>query len=213
VWPEGYDAWNNIGGLYFQLNKPEKAREMWERSVAIQPNFGALSNLGAVAFMTGDFELASERYRQALDLNASDHRLWFNYAGALAEFAPDRANDAYVHGLELAEARRRINPRDSELLAQMADAYASSGKPDRAVSMIERALTLDPANVDLKVTAGCVYELCGDRDKAVRSIDEALEHGLAYDYVAALPVLEALLQDPQFDRYRNAGEPVSSDSA
>jgi len=214
VLPEGFGALNNMGALYFALGKTDMAQQMWERSVEIKTNYGALSNLGLVHFMTGNFGEAARWYGKALDVNDLDYRLWFNYADALhlIPTEPDRFLAAYTRGLELAEVQRQINPRNPALLSQMADAYAAINDTSAAVTLINDALRLDSDNVDMMVTAGCVFEQVGDRARALQLITTALEYGYPRDQVDGLPVLRGLLRDPSFDSLLNASRSTSIDS-
>ena len=215
VMPDGFGALNNIGGLYFAVGKNDMAQQMWERSVEIKTNFGALSNLGSLHFMTGNFREAARWYGEALEVRVVlDYRLWLNYAGAIHHIPTelDRYIAAYTRGLELAEVQRQINPRDPALLSQMADAYAEISDTSNAVTLINDALRLDPHNVDLMVTAGCVFVQVGDRARALQLITTALEYGYPREQVDGLPVLRELLRDPSFDSLLNASGSTKIDS-
>jgi serine/threonine protein kinase/tetratricopeptide (TPR) repeat protein len=199
--PQGYVAWNNIGGLFYALGDDDRARQMWRHSAEIEPNFGALSNLGTTYFIDGQYREAADSYERALKLNDRDYRLWMNLASAL-ENCPgeeDRARRTYKTGIDLAEAQRQINPSDPELLASLADAYASVGNVERATALIEDAMKLAPDNPGTMVAAGIVYELDGRRDRALKVLGDVIKLGYPREQIETLPELKDLVKDPRFD--------------
>jgi len=211
---DGYVVWNDLGGLYFAVGEIDRAQEMWERSVRIEPNYGALSNLGILHFMNDRFALAAQKYEMALELNNRDYRIWLNLASVLKRVPGEdtRSGEAYSRGIELAEVQRQINPSDPGLLAQLADAYASIGDDDRAISRIDEALELDPNNVETMVTGGCVFEQIGHRDRALSLIANALKCGFPRNQIEPLPELRELMKDPRLDRMMDEGRAPGSDS-
>ncbi len=199
--PEGYDVFNNLGAIYYGLGEIDKAKEVWIRSIEIKSNFGALSNLATVYYLEEDYKNASQYYRQALDLNILDYRLWFNYASTLKNLkaGKERVNVAYNKGIQLAESKLEINPNDTWLLAELADAYASVKDHEKSIPLIEKALSLEPENIDIKVNAGIIYEAAGDRAKALNEIAYAINNGFPKNQIDPLPELKYLLRDPALD--------------
>ena len=140
--PDNTRAHSNLGATLFALHRPEEAAAAWERSVAIRPTNAAVSN-GTYYFERGRYTEAARAFEQAVKLMPNDHRVWRNLAAALY-WAPgerDKAAAAYSKTIELAEKAREVNPRQADLLAQLADAY-SMVKREReardAIAALER---------------------------------------------------------------------------
>ena len=69
--PKMANAWNNIGSLYFNIDKDyDKAKESFGKVIEISPtHVDVLVNLGACYHNTGDRQRAIGYYRQALAVN------------------------------------------------------------------------------------------------------------------------------------------------
>jgi tetratricopeptide (TPR) repeat protein len=64
-YPADYRAINNVGVIYMVQNKINDAASQFEKAVEAENNPVTLNNLGAVARLKGDRELALERYAEA----------------------------------------------------------------------------------------------------------------------------------------------------
>lgn len=64
-YPQDYRAINNIGVIYMMQNKMNDAASQFEKALEAENNPVTLNNLGAVARLKGDRELALERYAEA----------------------------------------------------------------------------------------------------------------------------------------------------
>lgn len=200
--PRGFYAWNNLGGLYYQLGQTERASDMWQHSLAIEPNFGALSNLGAAYHVAGEYGLAAEKYRAAIEMNDRDYRLWLNLGSALHEL-PGRDAEmlkALETGIDLGEKQRAINPHNAELLSNLADAYSLTGEDTRATRLMNEALELDSGNVQIQLVAGTVFEEIGDRATAIKHVVQAIRLGYPIENVRDFSDFEDLIEDEDFHR-------------
>lgn len=199
---EGYDAWNNLGGLYYGLGYLDEAGTMWERSLEIEPNYGAYSNLGTLYYMEQNFADAARMYRRALELDDYDYRVWMGLASAFHQIPDETENAlvAYDRTIQIAEEQLKINPQNPEVLSHLADCYAVTGEHDRAFLLMQQALSLAPNNTDIMVTAGFIYEQLGFRDTALLWITEALNRGFPKSQIESLPEMQGLVADPRYQQ-------------
>jgi serine/threonine-protein kinase len=197
--PEGYDNWNRLGALYYQLGDLDLARQTWERSLTFGPSYAAYSNLGSVEFAQGRLGEAASMYEQALAIQEDDYQLWINLA-AVYERLPEqkaRVNITYRKAIALAEREHAANPRNAAIAIHLAECYATVGDTTGALALTSQALGLLPDDVQVVVRAGLVYEQVGRRDPAVEMIGKALDLGFPLAYLEAQPQLEDLLKDPR----------------
>ncbi len=75
---------------------------------------------------------------------------------------------------EEAEAVHRENPEDMNGLLSLAKVLVRQGIPLTAYNLLRRGLSKDPENPMLHVGAGLATLACGNRDEALRYLDEAL---------------------------------------
>ncbi|HZD30152.1 MAG TPA: tetratricopeptide repeat protein, partial [Candidatus Angelobacter sp.] len=67
LFPEYDAAYNNLGVMYFQLNQPEKARAVFEHSVALNDkNADADRNLARILIHEGNYARAEELLKKSL---------------------------------------------------------------------------------------------------------------------------------------------------
>jgi tetratricopeptide (TPR) repeat protein len=203
--PDSWRGYSNLGAEYYLQGKTDEAIATLQKSLAIQPNYQAASNLGTLYyFEIQDYGRAARAFEQALSLEDRDYVLWRNLASALDRLGEGvRARAAHARAAELAEARLTVNPRDARVAISLADSYAALGQRERALPLVQSALELSPGDANVTYQAALVYEeRFKDRDKALEWLGRALEHGYRLRDVERSPVLAALRKDPRFERLR-----------
>jgi tetratricopeptide (TPR) repeat protein len=193
-------GYNNLGAAYYRLDRVDDAHDMFERSIEAWPNYRAYSNLGNLDYLDGRYEDAAEMYEKALEISDKSYITWANLANA-CYWIPGRrkeAYDLYRRAAEMAEEKRKINPRDPRLLTSLAGYCAMIDEGDRAVLLIEQALELAPDNGRIAYYAGFTYEQVGDRKNAVKWIGKAIALGYPLAEIERDPWLVGLRDDERF---------------
>jgi serine/threonine protein kinase/tetratricopeptide (TPR) repeat protein len=200
--PDNARGLSNLGGALIQTGRNDEASTVLRRSIALRPNAGAHSNLGTALFRRGKYAEAARAYERATALSASDSRAWRNL-GAAYYWAPGerhKATAAYAQAATLLEKERSVNPRDASTLIRLADCYAMTGRKPEARDTARRALLLAPRDTDVLFMAGELFEILGDRSRAVELIADALGKGYPWTEVETSPALADLRQDPRLKR-------------
>ena len=201
--PDSWRGYSNLGALYYVQGRVDDAIAAFERSREIRPNYQAASNLGTLYFYEQqDFAKAAEAFRRALALSGEEYVLWGNYGAALEwSGQTDAARKAYLRAIDLAETRRKVNPREAPVQMSLAEYYAALGDRDRAASTMRAALALDPGNPRLLYQAAVVHEYrLRDRDEALKYLRSAVERGYPRQEIERAPALAGLRNDPRFSR-------------
>lgn len=203
--PKGFVAWNNLGALYYYLDQWGDARTAWERSLEIYPNYRAYSNLGAFHHREKRYADAARMYEKALQLDERDYQVWVNLASAYDQMPgeSEKALAAYQRAIQMAEEKRKVNPRDPMVLSHLAECYVTIGERSSALSLVQQSLALAPDNIEIMVRAGLVYEQLGERNAALEWIGKALKHGFPMAQISSLPDLQQMLADPRFEGLRH----------
>ena len=208
--PDNIFGYNNLGACYFNLGQTEvgqteEARKLFERSIAIEPNYRAFSNLSTIYYAQGRYAEAAATCEKALKLNDTSYLTWATLANAYF-WTPgqrDSSLQCYRRAAEMAEEQRKLTPREPLLLTSLAGYYAVLGKNDRASSLVEQALEIAPDISRVTYFAGHTYEQVGERDKALEWIGKALETGYPKSDVERDPWLGELRKDERFQELMN----------
>ena len=197
-----------LGSMYIFLGMNEKATPMLQRSISLEPNYAAYSNLGAIFQREKQDSLAIEMYERAVKLGDRDYRVWSNLA-AMYKVSPNRQQEAdavYDTAIMLAEKTRAVNPMDALLLCHLADCYASTGNREKSLELARQAVQLAPSEGEVLLRAGLVYEAAGERTEALGLITRAVKRGFPLDLVRGLEELHNLMLDPRFDSILNVAK-------
>jgi serine/threonine-protein kinase len=200
--PENVRGYTNLGGVYYLQGKYQEAQPLFEKSLAIQPNYRAYSNLGTLYFSQGRYAGAARMFEKALQLNDKDSRMW-HYAASAYYWAPgerDKAHSAYQHAAEMIEKELKINPRDSKAMLALADCYSILGSSGKARQLMDRALKNPPSDAESMFRAAEVYVQLGDRDAAFAWLEKAVQAGYSVAEIERDPTWNDLRTDPRYQR-------------
>ena len=198
--PDNTRGYNNLGVTYFRMQRPDDAARMWEQSIGIRPTFSATSNLGTLYFGRGRYSDAARAFERAVVLQPNDVRLWRNLAAALY-WAPgerDKARAAYEKAVELGEADRTVNPRQPQLLAQLADSYAMLDRRNDALAAAAAVERLGEPDGDVAFMLAGVFEHLGDRTAALKWLQQAIAKKYSLESIEQSPSLTELRRDPRY---------------
>jgi serine/threonine-protein kinase len=186
---------NNLAAMYLHLQRPAEASEVLKRVVEIEPTSAGYSNLGAALFYCKDYQGANEAYRQALQKDSANYRLWGNLAGSQFYTPGEREKSmaTYRQAIRHAEQRRVVDPRDRTVLSHLADFYSAMGVKEKASSFVTQALEGSENDPAILERAAWTYLAIGDTTKARWYIRSAVNAGFPPHLIALNPVIQELL--------------------
>jgi tetratricopeptide (TPR) repeat protein len=143
--PDYAIAHNNLGTVLLQLGRPQAALASFREAARIDPGLDeAHLNVGLIARALGDAPEAIARFRRAIELNPN----WIAAIASLASMlaaAPDASLRNPAEAVRLADHAAALTlRRDANALDVLAVAHASAGDFDRAISVADEALALNP---------------------------------------------------------------------
>lgn len=145
----------------------EAARKLYDSVLALAPHDAdALNNLGVLLSARTEFSRALELLRRATVAAPRNPGPW-NNIGAVFH-AQARHNDAiaaFRHALAL-------DPGHSGAKVGLAQQYLAIAASEQARGLLEQVISADPELPEAHYTLGQVYELQGDRVKAVKAYEE-----------------------------------------
>ena len=155
---------------FFQSGKLEKALELCEHVLSLNPNHAeAFHILGVIAFEKGNYSQAISLIRQAIQQNKDVATYYYNLANALEK---DGQYDDAVYNYQQALAR---NPRDINSLINLGCVLLLQDKHIASQECFQKALSLDPLRPDILANLAQNLRKQGDLQQAVAVFLQALE--------------------------------------
>jgi eukaryotic-like serine/threonine-protein kinase len=194
--PNNYRGYSNLGAMYVAEGQYMESLQPLQKSIDIRPNLEAFNNLGNAYYELHRFSDAAGAFQQGLNLDNNDWLLWGNLGDSLfwSGMHKSQATEAYQNAIAKAEKRLAVNPKDSTLLAFLADYNAMIGHGKKGLQQIEQALALAPTDGEVRLRAAIVYNQLGDGDRCLLSLDKAV--GLGYSR-------QVIRDTPDFDHMRS----------
>ena len=165
----------NLKGIYLmELGQLDAAIEVFNQSLALQPDPLQRANLGAIHMMRGDYQLARDQFQIAYEGKSRDSVIVLNLADTeslLGNHA--RASELYNSLV------RRSNEGDPSVLPEVAaQAYAQVGQFEQALTILREHKTEWAGRPFYAYAAALVYTLAAQNISALIEVDNALRGGL-----------------------------------
>jgi len=186
--PGDSGLWSSLGGLYLANGDTAQAGRAFGMSLSIEPNAGALTNLGAMRFDAGDYAQAAEMFQRAATLQPDDYLHWGNLGDALAASPSTaaRALTPYRRAAELAQAYVEVKGNDAYALAALAWYHANLGDRRQALAALKTAQATGDQPGEVALWCAQVLFLLDDRQGADRCVADARGHGIPASRIGSL---------------------------
>lgn len=205
-YPQSFRAHHNLGRYYTLHGEEKKAEKEYFQALngreTHRRNEKAITffNLGYLAHIQGDYEMAADFYRKALGLDRCCPKANNNLAAVLLE----SGNTSHEEVLPILEKALECN-NESEIphaLSNMGLLLMRMGKNAEAMNALSKAMEVDPLNRMNLLRMGYLLEQSGEHDKASLHFRRILEIYRG-DIPAHLFLAQACLQS---GRTEEAGE-------
>jgi tetratricopeptide (TPR) repeat protein len=182
--------------------KTQQAEGVLRKSLSIEPNYRAYTNLGTLFFSEGRYSDSYAMFEKATQLNDRDPRVWRNLGDAYY-WTPEqrsKAGPAYERAAELLSSQRKISPHDPNLMTELALCYSMLGKQQEALALIGRATTQSPSDPEIQFRAAEIYEQGGDHAAALKKLALAVRMGYSVADIQGDPTLVQLHKDSRYQK-------------
>lgn len=199
--PGNPKAFYNLGGVYAVQGKNKEAEAILLQAIAIKPAAGAYSNLGTVLRAEGRYADSAAMLEKAVELVPNDYRLWQNMGNAyvLAE-NQEQADKAYHRAVEEIQRVLALSPHDNQLLQALALNYANLRKKNDAMLALEKLSGPSAQTPDVLFNSALVYELVGERTRALSALQAAVRAGLPETRIQSTSTFDRLRADARYNR-------------
>jgi serine/threonine-protein kinase len=138
-------------------------------------------------------------FKEALKLEDNSYQGWGNLGDAYF-YGGDTASaiEAYRKAIALGEQQLKVNPKDTDILSDLASYYSMLGERKQALTYLDRSLQLDPSNKQLLFNAAEVYNQLHETGVALEWLGKALAAGYSRSVVATTAALDNLHGNPRY---------------
>jgi len=192
AWPHLTDAWASLGRIYLQARQFSKARDALTRAVEQEPDhIEYLNDLGVVHLMQNRVDDAFELFQQAITLDTTYDRSYYNLA--LCYLAWQDHRNAHRQLTRYVE----LNPDHVDALRQVAFLDAALGDYAASIQRLKKAIELRPDSAVLHLDVAAAEALLGHDEEALQSLRRAEELGTALE-------VQKQYAQPAFNRLRES---------
>lgn len=196
--PDSYRNYVNLGGALLYEGKGEDATRAFEKSIAIRPSYQGYESLAVAYFRLRKFDQAARTTQEALKLDDSDYQTWGNLGDAYYYGGNKQsAIESYKKAISLAAQRLKINPRDTDVLSDLAGYWSMLGDRSRALDYLDRAL-VGKKDKEVLFDAALVYNQLHETGTALEWLSKALAAGYSKSVVSRAPALDNLHDNPRY---------------
>ena len=195
--PDLADAHSARGHALSNSGRAAEAEESFERALALEPNnFEANYLYARLCIKRGRRDRAAELLIRALEVQPGDSQSAFLLNNVLRGLGRLEEAERYGRlGLKRAEEQLRLHPESSRPAQLGACVLARLGEREQAVTWIERALSIDPDDVNCQYNAACVWAVLGEDERAFDQLQ-------LWSRQTGADSRRWLEHDPDFDRLR-----------
>ena len=197
-------AQSNLGILYNQLGKHQKAINCFEKAIQINPNFAnAYYSLGAIFTQLGEIQKAISYYEKAIQINPNHIHAHNNLGITLNELGEsqkaincfekaiqinpnyiDAHNNLGITLNELGENQKaiscyekaiQINPNFANAYYNLGIILNELGEIQKAISYYEKAIQINPNYIDAHINLGITLNKLGESQKAINCFEKAIK--------------------------------------
>jgi tetratricopeptide (TPR) repeat protein len=196
--PNNYRDYSNLGAVLLYEGKDEEATRDLEKSIAIRPSYYAYENLGAAYLRLRKFDQAARNTQEALKLDDSDYQTWGNLGDAYY-YGGNKSSgmDSYKKAISMAEQRLKVNPRDTDVLSDLARYWAMLGDHSKALDYLDRSL-VGKNDKELLFAAALVYNQLRETGPALEWLSKAVAAGYSKSVVSGTPDFDNLHDNPRY---------------
>ena len=163
-------AQSNLGILYNQLGKHQKAINCFEKAIQINPNSAnAYYSLGVIFTQLGESQKAINCFEKAIQINPNHIDAHNNLGTILNELGESqKAISCYEKAIQ-------INPNFANAYYNLGTILNELGESQKAISCYEKAIQINPNYIDAHNNLGTILNGLGESQKAINCFEKAIK--------------------------------------
>jgi eukaryotic-like serine/threonine-protein kinase len=199
--PIGYE---DVGAVYFRQGKYRDCLPQYQKALELDPSYDNYSNLGTAYFYLKRYNEAVTMFEKAVAASPNQQLAVGNLADAYRWSGQrEKANATYDRAIALGFKDLQVNPRNAEVMNDMAVYYAKKGDSAQALKFVRSARSVNGDNVLYIYTEGVVQAIAGHTPEALKALEEAFRKGFPTSDAQNDPELKGLQGHAEFERLIN----------
>jgi adenylate cyclase len=159
-----------------QRGKHEQAAAEMEDAIRLGPDSWEVNKEAGRFHLTNrNIPAATRHYEKAVELVESDFHAWAMLSTcyqALGDTA--KLREAAKRMVSESQVAVQQDPSNGAALGILAGGYALLGEKEKMREWIDRALLVDPDNLNMRYNFACVLTITGDKDAALKMLESSL---------------------------------------
>jgi adenylate cyclase len=201
----------NIAAAHLPMVKRLQERQQFdaaaaemEAAIRLGPDSWEVNKeAGRYYLMKRDVPTATRHYEKAAELMESDFHAWAMLSTcykALGETA--KLRESAKHMVSESQLAVQQDPSNGAALGILAGGYAILGEKEKTREWIDRAMLVDPDNLNMRYNFACVLAIMGDREAALKMLQSTLSLAGAYQVrIAETDTdFDTIRDDPRFQK-------------
>lgn len=162
-------ALNNMGVIYLARGENDRAKQVLDKALSINPSYpDALNNLATALKNLGDYQAAVAVLIKALSLKPDFKSAYFNLGNTYREMDDyEAARDAFRQAITL-------DPTDQEALSNLGSVLFTLGRNQDAKQILQQSIQINPEHAMSHYHLGRILFSEGKLDAALLSFQSAL---------------------------------------
>ena len=183
-----------------EAGRQDEAMAELQKGLALDPESFDLNK--AAAFMLlkqGKIREAAETYEKAVGAMETDYHGWGMLTTCYKSLDDPRIKQAARTTLDQAERVLAEDPSNGAAISFAVGALGMLGEADRAKDLIQRALLIDPDNLNMRYNFACALSNLNEREAALEMLESSLLKAKGSLGMAEIdPDLENVRDDPRY---------------
>jgi adenylate cyclase len=185
-----------------QKRQFEAAASEMETAIRLGPDSWEVNKeAGRFYLSQRDLPSATRHYEKAAELMDTDFHAWAMLSSCY-QASGERAKLREAAKMMISEAQRAVqqDPSNGAALGILAGGYALLGEEAKTREWIDRALLVDPDNLNMRYNFACVLALMGDKEESLKMLQSTIPRVGEYQVRVADSDtdLDVLRDDPRF---------------
>jgi len=185
-----------------ELGRYDEAMAELEKGLELDPQSWDLNKAAAFMLLKQSMtKEAAERYEKAVAVMETDYHGWGMLQSCYQSLGDERAVATARMTLEQSERVLAQDPSNGAAISFAVGALATLGEGDRAKDLIQRALLIDPDNLNMRYNFACALSVLNERDAALDMLESSLLRARGSLGMAEVdPDLENIRHHPRYKK-------------